>query len=112
MYANGFRKFVLAGVGPLGCIPDQLAARAALPGECVTAVNDMAELFNDRLISLVDRLNSDNKTAGEAIFVYGNTYGATVDILTNPFAYGLVSNLSLVTILINCFVLAWFRSLF
>ncbi|XP_010452841.2 PREDICTED: LOW QUALITY PROTEIN: GDSL esterase/lipase At5g08460-like [Camelina sativa] len=88
LYGKGFRKFVLAGVGPLGCIPDQLAARAAPPGECVEAVNEMAELFNNRLISLVDRLNSDNKTASEGIFVYGNTYGAAVDILTNPFAYG------------------------
>ncbi|VVB13718.1 unnamed protein product [Arabis nemorensis] len=88
LYGKGFRKFVLAGIGPLGCIPDQLAARAALPGECVAAVNEMAELFNDRLKSLVDRLNSDNKTTGEGIFVYGNTYGAAVDILTNPFAYG------------------------
>lgn len=75
-------------MGPLGCIPDQLAARAVLPGECVEAVNEMAELFNNRLVSLVDRLNSDNKTAGEAIFVYGNTYGAAVDIITNPLAYG------------------------
>ncbi|KAL1209761.1 GDSL esterase/lipase [Cardamine amara subsp. amara] len=88
LYGNGFRKFVLAGVGPLGCIPDQLAARGALPGQCVEAVNEMAELFNNRLISLVDRLNSDNKTAGEAIFVYGNTYGSAVEILTNPLDYG------------------------
>ncbi|CAH8270502.1 unnamed protein product [Arabidopsis lyrata] len=88
LYGKGFRKFVIAGVGPLGCIPDQLAARAAPPGECVEAVNEMAELFNNRLVSLVDRLNSDSKTASEAIFVYGNTYGAAVDILTNPFNYG------------------------
>ncbi|CAN8298761.1 unnamed protein product [Cochlearia groenlandica] len=88
LYGKGFRKFVLAGVGPLGCIPDQLAARAVPPGQCVEAVNEMAELFNDRLKSLVDRLNSDNETASEAIFVYGNTYGAAVDILTNPFSYG------------------------
>ncbi|CAH2073519.1 unnamed protein product [Thlaspi arvense] len=88
LYEKGFRKFVLAGVGPLGCIPDQLAVRAVPPGECVEAVNEMAELFNNRLKSLVDRLNSDDKTARDAIFVYGNTYGAAVDILTNPFAYG------------------------
>ncbi|CAA7027028.1 unnamed protein product [Microthlaspi erraticum] len=88
LYGKGFRKFVLAGVGPLGCIPDQLAARATPPGECVEAVNEMAQLFNNRLKSLVDRLNSDNTTAGEAIFVYGNTYGAAVEILTSPFAYG------------------------
>ncbi|CAN6866166.1 unnamed protein product [Brassica oleracea] len=88
LYDKGFRKFVLAGVGPLGCIPDQLAARAVPPGQCVEAVNEMAELFNNRLKSLVDRLNSDNKTGRDAIFVYGNTYGAAVDILTNPIDYG------------------------
>ncbi|KAF2539416.1 hypothetical protein F2Q68_00023078 [Brassica cretica] len=88
LYDKGFRKFVLAGVGPLGCIPDQLAARAVPPGECVESVNEMAELFNNRLKSLVDRLNTDNKTGRDAIFVYGNTYGAAVDILTNPIDYG------------------------
>lgn len=81
---------MLAGVGPLGCIPDQLAARAVPPGQCVEAVNEMAELFNNRLKSLVDRLNSDHKTGRDAIFVYGNTYGAAVDILTNPISYGKV----------------------
>ncbi|XP_010521634.1 PREDICTED: GDSL esterase/lipase At5g08460 [Tarenaya hassleriana] len=85
---KGFRKFVVGAVGPLGCIPDQLAAGKAPPGECVSEVNDMAELFNLRLRSLVDRLNNDDETSPRPVFVYGNTYGAFVDILSHPLAYG------------------------
>ncbi|PIA47054.1 hypothetical protein AQUCO_01400039v1 [Aquilegia coerulea] len=85
LYNAGLRKFALGGVGPLGCIPNQLATGMALPGRCVSHVNDMVGLFNDRLRSLVDKLNANHT---DAIFVYGNTYGAFGDILNNPSAYG------------------------
>ncbi|KAB2002425.1 hypothetical protein E1A91_D11G067600v1 [Gossypium mustelinum] len=86
LYNLGLRKFLLAAIGPLGCIPNQLAKGFAPPGKCVSAVNDMVEIFNRRLKNLVDQLNHGNYT--EAIFVYGNTYGAFNDILGNPATYG------------------------
>ncbi|XVF14680.1 hypothetical protein REPUB_Repub09cG0082300 [Reevesia pubescens] len=85
LYRLGLRKFLLAGVGPLGCIPNQLAKGLAPPGTCVSIVNDMVKMFNRRLKSLVDQLNA-NQT--KAIFVYGNTYGAFNDILSSPATYG------------------------
>lgn len=45
----------------------------------------MVGQFNIRLRSLIDQLN---KSHLDAIFVYGNTYGAFGDILKNPHAYG------------------------
>ncbi|KAF8412021.1 hypothetical protein HHK36_004580 [Tetracentron sinense] len=81
----GLRKFLLAGVGPLGCIPNQLATGLAPPGKCVSYVNDIVGMFNVRLRSLVDQLNANHPGA---IFVYGNTYGAFADILNNPTTYG------------------------
>ncbi|KAK6287187.1 hypothetical protein POUND7_013366 [Theobroma cacao] len=87
LYRLGLRKFLLAGIGPLGCIPNQLATGLAPPGKCVSAVNDMVRIFNKRLKSLVDQLNANHTDAG-AIFVYGNTYGAFNDILGSPATYG------------------------
>lgn len=85
LYSLGLRKFLLAGVGPLGCIPNQLARGIAPPGRCVDSVNQMVGPFNVGLRSLVDQLNSNHP---EAIFVYGNTYGALGDMLNTPAAYG------------------------
>ncbi|KAJ4822422.1 hypothetical protein Tsubulata_048179 [Turnera subulata] len=84
LYSLGLRKFLLAGIGPLGCIPNQRASGQAPPDRCVDYVNQILGTFNEGLRSLVDQLN---KHPG-AIFVYGNTYGAVGDILNNPGNYG------------------------
>ncbi|KAG5529025.1 hypothetical protein RHGRI_029631 [Rhododendron griersonianum] len=85
MHGLGLRKFFFGGIGPLGCIPNQIATSLAPNGKCVSFVNDLVGMFNTRLRSLVDQLNTKHP---EAIFVYGNTYGALGDILNNPTAYG------------------------
>ncbi|KAM3380916.1 GDSL esterase/lipase [Capsicum galapagoense] len=86
LYSVGLRKFLLAGVGPLGCIPNQLATGQAPPGRCVDYVNQMLGSFNEGLRSLVSIMN--NGTHPGAVFVYGNTYTAIGDILNNPSRYG------------------------
>lgn len=86
LHSLGLRKFVLGGIGPLGCIPNQLATGVAPPGKCVANANNMAALFNKGLESLVDDLN--RKHDNGSIFAYGNTYGAFVDILNNAKTYG------------------------
>ncbi|KAL5550827.1 hypothetical protein UlMin_001003 [Ulmus minor] len=85
LYSLGLRKFMLAGVGPLGCIPNQRASGVAAPDRCVDRVNEMLGSFNQGLKSMVDEFNSNHPGA---IFVYGNTYGAFGDILNNPASYG------------------------
>ncbi|GAB2218508.1 hypothetical protein Droror1_Dr00001733 [Drosera rotundifolia] len=75
----------MAGVGPLGCIPNQLASGAAPPGKCVSAVNDMVLKFNSRLDKLADQLNSNHP---DAKFVYGDTYAASMDMTANGSTYG------------------------
>ncbi|KAL0801525.1 hypothetical protein Bca101_056701 [Brassica carinata] len=84
LYSIGLRKVFIAGVGPLGCIPNQRAT--APPGRCVDNVNQILGTFNQGLRSLVDQLNQ--RSPG-AIFVYGNTYRAVGDILNNPATYGI-----------------------
>ncbi|XP_059624503.1 GDSL esterase/lipase At1g71250-like isoform X2 [Cornus florida] len=85
LYNLGLKKFFLGGVGPLGCIPNQLATGLASPGKCVSFVNDMVGMFNMRLKSVVDQLNTKYP---DGIFIYGNTFGAFSDILDNATAYG------------------------
>ncbi|XP_041004296.1 GDSL esterase/lipase At1g71250 [Juglans microcarpa x Juglans regia] len=85
LHSVGLRKFVLAGVGPLGCIPNQRATGQALPGRCVDNVNQILGTFNEGLKSLVTQLNGNHPGA---VFVYGNTYAAIGDILNNPASYG------------------------
>ncbi|XP_050378414.1 GDSL esterase/lipase At1g71250-like [Argentina anserina] len=86
LHSLGLRKFVLVGIGPLGCIPNQRASGKAPPGRCVDNVNQIIGSFNQGLRSLVTQLNSNHPGA---IFVYGNAYGAFGDILNNPAPYGL-----------------------
>ncbi|KAG7012342.1 GDSL esterase/lipase, partial [Cucurbita argyrosperma subsp. argyrosperma] len=81
----GLRKFVVAGIGPLGCIPNQRATGVALPGRCVDNVNEMLGDFNEGLRSLVTQLNSQYP---DSYFVYTNIYGIFGDILNNPDNYG------------------------
>ncbi|XP_068653243.1 GDSL esterase/lipase At1g71250 [Aristolochia californica] len=82
LHSLGLRKFLLAGVGPLGCIPNQRAM--APPGRCLDLVNQIVGPFNVGLRSMVQQLN--DKFPG-AIFVYGNTYGILGDMLNNPATY-------------------------
>ncbi|MED6188952.1 hypothetical protein PIB30_090879 [Stylosanthes scabra] len=85
LHALGLRKFLLAAVGPLGCIPNQISRGLFPIGACKDDVN-MVILFNDRLKSLVDELNTQYN--GTSIFVYGNSYAALMQIIQDPNTYG------------------------
>uniref|UniRef100_A0A7N0UDI9 Uncharacterized protein n=1 Tax=Kalanchoe fedtschenkoi TaxID=63787 RepID=A0A7N0UDI9_KALFE len=81
----GLRKFVIAGVGPLGCIPNQLARGMAPPGRCVDPINQILGTFNEGLKRMVTQFNRNHPGS---MFVYGNIYGIVGDMLNNPSTYG------------------------
>ncbi|MED6118929.1 hypothetical protein PIB30_007434 [Stylosanthes scabra] len=81
--------FLLAAIGPLGCIPNQISRGFFRTGACKDEVNAMVILFNDRLKSLVDELNTQYN--GSSIFVYGNTFAALMQIIQDPIPYGFVT---------------------
>ncbi|KAF3948294.1 hypothetical protein CMV_025690 [Castanea mollissima] len=85
LYSMGFRKFLLTGVGPLGCIPYQRASGQAQPGRCVDNVNQILGTFNEGLRSLVTQLNANHPNA---MFLYGNAYTTFGDIINSPATYG------------------------
>ncbi|KAK2658489.1 hypothetical protein Ddye_005022 [Dipteronia dyeriana] len=57
LYSVGLRKFFVAGIGPLGCIPNQRASGQLPRGRCVNYVNQMLGTYNEGLKSVVNQLN-------------------------------------------------------
>ncbi|CAN1329529.1 GDSL esterase/lipase At5g45670 [Linum perenne] len=86
LYNNGARKFVLIGVGQIGCAPAQLAMNSPDGTTCVRRVNDANAIFDNKLRGLVDRFNGNTP---DAKFIYINAYGIFQDLITNPAAFGL-----------------------
>ncbi|KAG7555392.1 GDSL lipase/esterase [Arabidopsis suecica] len=88
LYNLGARKMVLAGSGPLGCIPSQLSMVSGNNNSgCVTKINNMVSMFNSRLKDLANTLNT---TLPGSFFVYQNVFDLFHDMVVNPSRYGLV----------------------
>ncbi|CAI8610760.1 unnamed protein product [Vicia faba] len=85
LFNLGARKIVVVNVGPIGCIPNQRDANLAEGDSCVTFPNQLANLFNTQLKTLVSELNSN--LAGSR-FVYADIYHILEDILINYAAFG------------------------
>ncbi|KAM6552298.1 hypothetical protein CsatB_002106 [Cannabis sativa] len=74
LYSYGARKVALIGLGPIGCIPYAMKSFGAKNGSiCVDEVNEAIQLFNQKLISLVDNFNI--KFNDSAKFIYVNSFG-------------------------------------
>ncbi|GAV88427.1 Lipase_GDSL domain-containing protein [Cephalotus follicularis] len=85
LYNYGARKFALIGVGQVGCSPSELAQNSPDGRTCVARINTAIQLYNNKLISLVDQFNNANS---DAKFIYVNAYGIFQDLIANPSAYG------------------------
>ncbi|KAL9240612.1 hypothetical protein vseg_014810 [Gypsophila vaccaria] len=81
----GAKKILVVNVGPIGCIPYLRDINPSAGTNCVTFPNQLAQLFNFRLKSLVTEL-SINLPGSQ--FVYADVYRVVVDILTNYASYG------------------------
>jgi hypothetical protein len=85
LYNLGARKFAISGVGPLGCIPSQLASNNAVNGQCIDTINGYVRGFNTALKSLLTSLTA--QLIGST-FLYANTYDLVIDRVNNPAQYG------------------------
>ncbi|XP_022728787.1 uncharacterized protein LOC111284368 [Durio zibethinus] len=74
LYNNGARMLALFGIGSIGCTPNAIAVYGTNGSACVEKLNNAAQLFNERLISLVDELNSNLTNAK---FTYLNPSGTS-----------------------------------
>ncbi|KAM5587825.1 hypothetical protein ABKV19_006328 [Rosa sericea] len=71
LYKYGARKVALVGLGLIGCTPSAISSFGTNGSACVDTLNIAAQLFNQRLVSLVEKLNS-NLT--DAKFIYINSF--------------------------------------
>ncbi|XP_040865959.1 GDSL esterase/lipase At4g16230 isoform X3 [Glycine max] len=85
LFNLGARKIVVVNVGPIGCIPYVRDFTPFAGDECVTLPNELAQLFNTQLKSLVAELRT--KLEG-SLFVYADVYHIMEDILQNYNDYG------------------------
>ncbi|KAF8389887.1 hypothetical protein HHK36_024405 [Tetracentron sinense] len=81
LYNLGARKFVVFGISPLGCIPAILKPTT----KCAEIVNNLVLLYNYGLHDALEQLTS---TLQGSIFVFGDLYWLSYDMLNNPFKYG------------------------
>ncbi|OAY25024.1 GDSL esterase/lipase At1g29670 [Manihot esculenta] len=83
LYNNGARKFILSGVGNIGCIPQAMRLYGTNSTVCVISMNQAIALFNTGLVALV---NQFNQKFADGKFIYINCTGM---VIQDPFALGL-----------------------
>ncbi|KAL0349492.1 UNVERIFIED_CONTAM: GDSL esterase/lipase [Sesamum radiatum] len=81
----GLRKFFIAEVAPIGCIPFLTRSGPVPSGKCQDFSNNLVQIFNSRLKPLVYRLNSDHPGS---VFTLGSSYQLFMDLHDNAEAYG------------------------
>ena len=85
LYQLDARKFVIANLGPIGCIPYQKTLYQSNEDECVELPNKLALQYNAKLKDLLTELNEN---LPGATFVLANAYDLLSDIITNYENYG------------------------
>ncbi|XP_062160831.1 GDSL esterase/lipase At5g45670-like [Alnus glutinosa] len=85
LYQYGARKMVLFGLGQIGCSPIELAQNSPDGSTCVQRINSAIQIFNNKLKSLVNELNSNFP---DARFIFVDSYGIFQDIINSPSSYG------------------------
>lgn len=72
----GARKFVLVGMGFIGCTPNAISTRST-NGSCVEEMNNAALMFNAKLKSQVDQFI--NKFIADSKFIFINSTSGSLD---------------------------------
>uniref|UniRef100_A0A5B6YHB7 GDSL esterase/lipase n=1 Tax=Davidia involucrata TaxID=16924 RepID=A0A5B6YHB7_DAVIN len=85
LYALGARKISLGGLPPMGCLPLERTTNFMGGNECLESYNIVAMAFNDKLGSLVVKLN---KELPGIRLVLSNPYYILHQIIRKPSSYG------------------------
>ncbi|KAL7596337.1 hypothetical protein Lser_V15G31227 [Lactuca serriola] len=83
LYNLGARKFVLAGLGLMGCIPSILAQGTT--GRCSDEVNQLVLPFNANMKTMINNLSANLPGSR---FVFIDVHNMFQDILANARSYG------------------------
>ncbi|XP_076910486.1 GDSL esterase/lipase At5g55050-like [Bidens hawaiensis] len=84
LYSMGARKFMVTGVGMIGCSPEQRKHSAT--GECKDEANYWSKKYNNGLTVLLQNLKSE---LSDINYSYFDTYGAMNNVIQNPQAHGI-----------------------
>ncbi|KAE8125526.1 hypothetical protein FH972_020321 [Carpinus fangiana] len=79
----GARKFVIAGVGAIGCCPSQRNKNKT--EECNEETNSLSVKYNEALTSMLQGLKSELE---DITYSYMNTYSVLQNIIQKPSTYG------------------------
>ncbi|KAK8945428.1 GDSL esterase/lipase [Platanthera guangdongensis] len=85
LYELGARKFFVPGLGPLGCIPNQIAFRGNDSKSCVTSTNNLVSLHNAKLKVMI---REHGKRLTGSTFLYWDSYSFAFDVIANPASHG------------------------
>lgn len=86
LHELGARKFIVVGVGPIGCIPFVRALNLLPSGKCLVEMNEFIQGYNKKLNEVLTGLNQE--MGPESIFVYANSYDLVLSIILNYHQYG------------------------
>lgn len=86
LYGQGARMIGVIGVPPIGCVPSQRTLEGGLERRCSESENQAALLFNSKLSSKIDALNSQLPGCR---LVFLDIYPTFLDIIRNPSKYGM-----------------------
>ncbi|KFK32987.1 hypothetical protein AALP_AA6G314700 [Arabis alpina] len=90
LHQLGGRKFVVVGVGPLGCIPFARALNLIPAGKCSDQVNQIVRGYNMKLRHSLRSLNSELSAEDHnTTFVYANSYDLFLKLVLNYRQFGL-----------------------
>ncbi|KAL6627829.1 hypothetical protein ACP70R_031555 [Stipagrostis hirtigluma subsp. patula] len=90
LYYNGAKNFWVHGTGPLGCLPQKLAAPRANDSDidysgCLKPLNDGSYEFNNQLCAVCDQLGSQLRGA---TIVFTDVLAIKYELVANHTAYG------------------------
>ncbi|KAJ0578754.1 putative triacylglycerol lipase [Helianthus annuus] len=84
MYGLGARKFVVSGVGVIGCCPAQ--RKPNNNSECNLEANYGSTTYNDGLKALLNELKLESS---DMHYTYFDTYNVMSDLIQRPETYGI-----------------------
>ncbi|KAF4353388.1 hypothetical protein F8388_016346 [Cannabis sativa] len=96
LYDRGARKFGVAGLPPVGCLPLQMSIGSFMPSShmlqrlCVDQQNIDSQAYNFKLQNLLSTLQN---SLPHSKMVYFGIYDTMMDMITNPFKYGFQETL-------------------
>lgn len=91
LYDRGARKFGVAGLPPVGCLPLQMSVGSIMPSPnmlqrvCVDKQNIDSQAYNSKLQHLLSSLQA---SLPGSRMVYFGIYDTMMDMITNPYKYG------------------------